>query len=368
MLLWSVAAAEDYPDTPPPGYPETAPADPGDLPYDDPSDPVPDPDEYENALSPYGSWQDDPQYGRFWRPGVSAGWQPYLDGRWVWTPYGWTWISNEPWSWTFHYGRWSYLPVWGWGWFPGSTWAPAWVRWSTWGGYVGWAPLSPFGAPAFNRYLFVRNYDLCAPWLRRHVLPPGRVPWNVRMHWRDHPGWPDRHEIEHVSRHPVRVLPDPPRESLAPWLREGGRRPPGAWRRPGDRPRQGPGRRGDRDGPFVRGGRPDVLAPRPPGLVDRPGQRDRGHRPTRSGLRPERPPHPERAERPSFPRPRGQRGRRTRERVEAPRLRPPGRAGGGGARDARGGGRAGGDGPGRAARGGGGHTGSMRGGGPSFGR
>jgi hypothetical protein len=375
MLLWSLAAAEDYPDSPPPGFPETAPVDPGDSPYDDPSDPVPRPDEYEDALAPYGSWQADPQYGRFWRPGVAAGWQPYLDGRWVWTAYGWTWVSNEPWSWTFHYGRWGYLPAWGWGWFPGSTWAPAWVRWNTYGGYVGWAPLSPFGYPPFNRYVFVRDYDLCAPWLRRHVIPPGRVPWDVRMRWRDHSGWPDRRAIERVSRHPVRVLPDRPGDSLAPWLRGGGRQPPGnrQWpggrQRPGDwSAREGPGRQGRPDRPFVPGEGPEVPAPRLPGLVDRPGRRDRDDRPTRGGLRPERPPRPQRAERPSFPRPRGQRppineGPGTRPRIEAPRLPRGGGTGDAGGRGLHGGG----GGPGRAGQGGG-HGAGTHGGWSSFGR
>ena len=41
---------------------------------------------------------------RYWRPYVSAGWRPYWQGRWSWTPSGYTWVSNEPWGWVpYHY-------------------------------------------------------------------------------------------------------------------------------------------------------------------------------------------------------------------------------------------------------------------------
>ena len=63
------------------------------------------PDDYEGALAPYGAWTDSDQYGEVWQPGVSVGWAPYVDGSWASTPYGWTWVSDEPWAWTFHYGR-----------------------------------------------------------------------------------------------------------------------------------------------------------------------------------------------------------------------------------------------------------------------
>jgi hypothetical protein len=315
--LWVTAAgAQDYPDYPPPGFPQSAADAPQEYPYDDPTDQAPSPEQYEGALRPYGSWQADPQYGRFWRPGVPSGWQPYSDGQWAWTRYGWTWVSYEPWSWTFHYGRWAQLP-WGWSWFPGSTWGPAWVNWSTYGGYVGWAPLSPFGLTPINRYLFVRDYDFCAPRLRGRYVPYHRVPWHVREHWRDHPRWPDRQEIERVSRHRVRVLPDRPRETLAPWQRDGGRRagrrgPDGDDDRRDERQRPREDRRPDRPNPD-RGPRPPMD--RPP---DAPGQRDVDRRPGNGGddsrERPgrvdrndEQRRRLERAERPWFPWPRGER-------------------------------------------------------------
>jgi hypothetical protein len=400
--LWATVGAQDYP---PPDYPQTEtdapPAGPEDAPveaqrdypYDDPTDQAPAPDQYEEALRPYGSWQADSQYGRFWRPGVPSGWQPYLDGQWVWTRYGWTWASYEPWSWTFHYGRWSYLPAWGWGWFPGSTWGPAWVRWSTYGGYVGWAPLSPFGAPGFNRYVFVRDYDFCAPRLRHHFIRYDRVPWNVRRHWRDHPRWPDRRSIERVSRHPVRVLPDRPpdrpRDSLPPWQRAGGRRPGRPAPPAGDQVDRDDDQRRPREDRSPRRSHPD----RPPGSRseppprhtfvpdDDPPRRD-PQRPGRSGLRGEERPRRERAERPWFQWPRGERPSSGRpgprdnrpggdqrwmapERGGPPRGdagRPPNR---GAVRDPGGPGRGGGEGRGRSGHG----SGWSRGGaGPMFGR
>jgi hypothetical protein len=312
-----VAGAQDYPDYPPPHLPQTVPDAPQAYPYDEPGDPAPSPGQYEDALRPYGSWQADSQYGRFWRPGVPSGWQPYADGQWVWTRYGWTWVSYEPWSWTFHYGRWAHLPTWGWSWFPGSTWGPAWVRWSTYGGYVGWAPLSPFGVTPINRYVFVRDHDFCAPRLRHRFVPYDRVPWKVRQHWRDHPRWPDRHAIERVSRHPVRVLPDRPRESLAPWQRDGGRRPDRRGRigeqsdRGDDRPRPRDDRRPDRWEPERAPQRPTVV-PDGPGRreFDRqpgPGDMDARERPGRGDRDAGQRRRPERAERPWFPWPRGER-------------------------------------------------------------
>ena len=189
-------------------------------PTGEPSDQVPQPDDYEGALQPYGSWQDAPMYGRFWRPSVAAGWQPYVDGRWVWTARGWTWLSSEPWSWTMHYGRWSFLPTWGWVWFPGSVWSPAWVRWVWFGDLIGWAPLSPFGGTVFDQFVFVRGRDFCSPLLRSFVVRRDFVPLELRTHWRDHLGRvPDRRWVERESGHPVRLVTERPAHMLPPWPR-----------------------------------------------------------------------------------------------------------------------------------------------------
>jgi len=98
-----------------------------------------------NSLAPYGEWVAVETYGMCWRPeGVPPGWRPYVFGHWVWTPYGWTWVSNDPCGWAvYHYGRWFYDPYYGWLWVPGYVWAPAWVQWRWGDGFVGWAPLPP---------------------------------------------------------------------------------------------------------------------------------------------------------------------------------------------------------------------------------
>lgn len=78
----------------------------------------------------------------YWRPHVSVGWRPYWQGRWGWTPSGYTWVSYEPWGWVpYHYGRWSQLPGYGWAWRPGSVYSPAWVYWNWTDGYAGWVPV-----------------------------------------------------------------------------------------------------------------------------------------------------------------------------------------------------------------------------------
>jgi len=98
-----------------------------------------------SSLSPYGEWVTAGDYGMCWRPvGVPIGWRPYADGHWVWTDYGWTWVSDYSWGWApFHYGRWAFDPEFGWIWVPGYVWAPAWVEWRWGGGYAGWAPMPP---------------------------------------------------------------------------------------------------------------------------------------------------------------------------------------------------------------------------------
>ena len=85
-----------------------------------------------DSLTPYGQWVVNANFGTFWRPArVSASWRPYWDGRWVYTDYGWTFLSDEPWGWaTYHYGRWYYRGAWGWVWYPDPVWAPAWVVWA----------------------------------------------------------------------------------------------------------------------------------------------------------------------------------------------------------------------------------------------
>ena len=100
-----------------------------------------------NQLSPYGDWIYSGDYGYVWRPYFESpeDFRPYSSaGNWVYTTYGWTWVSEYNWGWaTFHYGRWDFDNYLGWLWIPGYEWAPAWVSWGSYNNYWGWAPLGP---------------------------------------------------------------------------------------------------------------------------------------------------------------------------------------------------------------------------------
>jgi FecR protein len=76
-------------------------------------------------LNYYGSYSNVPGYGYMWRPYfVGAGWDPFMDGAWMWYPgFGYSWVSAYPWGWTpYHYGSWLFVPSYGWMWRPGNTW------------------------------------------------------------------------------------------------------------------------------------------------------------------------------------------------------------------------------------------------------
>lgn len=150
---------------------------------------------YTNSdLDQDGSWMQSDDYGYVWQPTVAvqyAGWRPYSDGHWVYTSYGWTWVSNERFGWaTYHYGRWAQLPGAGWVWVPGRRWAPAWVSWRANNDFVGWAPLppnagvNPGGAISGNvdaryrigsgNYLFVPVTQFRAPRIRDVAVNPAQ--------------------------------------------------------------------------------------------------------------------------------------------------------------------------------------------------
>jgi hypothetical protein len=141
-----------------------------------------------DALAPYGTWISLQEYGQVWAPsGVPVGWRPYTDGRWVYTDYGWTWVSDWEWGWApFHYGRWTYVSAYGWVWIPGRVWAPAWVAWRHGPGWVGWAPLPPYVVfppsgvithveviPHFW-FAFVEERWLIQPHIHTYIVPPAR--------------------------------------------------------------------------------------------------------------------------------------------------------------------------------------------------
>ena len=103
---------------------------------------------FQPALSPYGTWVEDPTYGTVWVPyesEVGANFSPYLTaGHWSYTTEGYYWNSDYAWGWApFHYGRWVWDDLYGWMWIPGAVYSPAWVEWRYGGGYMGWGPAYP---------------------------------------------------------------------------------------------------------------------------------------------------------------------------------------------------------------------------------
>lgn len=99
-----------------------------------------------DELDPYGGWYETDEFGAVWRPVMGPGWQPFVSGHWIWTSYGWMWVSYEPFGWaTYHYGTWWLDPMLGWIWVPGYDWSPCPVDWFYTDGYLGWAPLPPSG-------------------------------------------------------------------------------------------------------------------------------------------------------------------------------------------------------------------------------
>lgn len=100
-----------------------------------------------------------------WRPYVVNNyWNPYSNGSWVFTNYGWVWSSYYNWGWApYNYGRWYCSNYYGWVWFPGSVWAPNYVSWRGYGNYVGWYPTCPQfrwrgrGTHVYTNHLYAYN-------------------------------------------------------------------------------------------------------------------------------------------------------------------------------------------------------------------
>ncbi len=101
-----------------------------------------------SSLEGYGNWDYNNDYSTYvWRPNVDAGWSPYSNGSWYYTPVGLSWWSSDPWGWfPNHYGNWFWDTGWNsWCWAPGYVYSPAWVYWGYSGGYVGWCPIGYYG-------------------------------------------------------------------------------------------------------------------------------------------------------------------------------------------------------------------------------
>lgn len=196
----------------PPAAPSAAPED------------APDFEDFRHGLSPYGRWVQTPEYGLVWVPDASiqvAGWRPYLHGQWVWTRYGWTWVSDEPFGWaTYHYGRWGFRVGLGWFWVPGYVWGPAWVVWRRGPDVIGWAPLHPghvwvgVGYPVHvDHWVFVRHAHFHAHPIHRHWVHHHHhfhhTHWvrNWRSQGRVYAGPPRSWVERHAGRvHEVRIV------------------------------------------------------------------------------------------------------------------------------------------------------------------
>jgi hypothetical protein len=134
--------------------------------------------QFYNDLSPYGNWVNYGDYGYVWVPGVSNFRPYYSNGRWAYTDYGWTWVSDYSWGWApFHYGRWINDYNYGWMWVPGYQWAPAWVSWRGGGNYYGWAPLGPgmdanisVGSIPYNDWTFVPGRYINSPRINNYYV------------------------------------------------------------------------------------------------------------------------------------------------------------------------------------------------------
>jgi hypothetical protein len=108
----------------------------------------------DSDLDSDGQYYDVPDYGSLWRPnGVALDWDPFSNGYWCQSPFGFTWVSAYRWGWMpYRYGRWIFVNGRGWFWEPG--------------GWHGWNHIPPvFNAPPRFR--------------RPSPPPPGVVPNHI---------------------------------------------------------------------------------------------------------------------------------------------------------------------------------------------
>ncbi len=154
---------------------------------------------YVYELDSYGTWvYDDTVQVYVWRPYiVDVDWVPYSYGRWVWSPFGMTWVSYYPWGYApFHYGYWSFSVSFGWVWVPDVWYSPAWVTWTYWDSYVGWYPCT---------YYRGRVVRYPVRYRRRVVYAPVDRFYRRDVRYRTSPFPANRRVVE--VRRPI--LPDP---------------------------------------------------------------------------------------------------------------------------------------------------------------
>ncbi len=96
-------------------------------------------------LDASGTWYNVPDQGYVWSPydAANAGFDPYGNGDWIWTPgFGYTWASAYPWGYLpYSCGAWNYYNGFGWGWAPGFGGCTPWWGMGFYGGpFIGIAP------------------------------------------------------------------------------------------------------------------------------------------------------------------------------------------------------------------------------------
>lgn len=168
----------------------------GDLAPDDSSNPA------WNDLNANGTWYNVPAQGYVWSPyeAANAGFDPYGNGNWVFTPgFGYTFASGYSWGYMpYSCGAWNFYGGFGWGWAPGF------------GGCTPWWGTGFYGGPAIG---------FAPSWYRpihRPTLPggpiggPGRGPGNGPVRGRPIP-------VISVHRQaPVLTAGLPPRDHNVP--------------------------------------------------------------------------------------------------------------------------------------------------------
>ena len=140
-----------------------------------------------DQLDLHGDWFEIDPYGLVWQPRVAQedlSWRPYWYGEWIWSDYGWVWVSGENFGWiTYHYGRWDFLERLGWFWVPDGVWGPAWVSWRENEQFVGWAPLPPETIQAEFEPEAVWDYQVDALPAEHYVYVQTAVlPYPVQQH------------------------------------------------------------------------------------------------------------------------------------------------------------------------------------------
>jgi hypothetical protein len=126
-------------------------------------------------LNYYGQYYNVPGYGNMWQPyGVNAGWDPFANGYWNFTPGGYVWVSAYPWGWMpYRFGHWQFVNGYGWLWRP-----PGAGYWSTWN-YCppdsGRRFLLPYESPEMAGLVVARS-----PVLGREAQGAGRAAMVVR--------------------------------------------------------------------------------------------------------------------------------------------------------------------------------------------